>query len=380
MVDDVVPELPRREAFADVYRAADGQGRADGNDAADRVIERQAIVDAVALLGVHHRREGDHRSEHAVMVDVRRLGEAGRAAGVDVETAVVEGELRPLGWRDRIVGEVHHRLVDPRKPIGGSAVRPHMRAGGEEGGGGGEGVAELGRHDDVLRLGEIDAMGKHGAGQMRVEEGHHAAGTRDAEPDRREFRPVGHEQADHVALVHPIRRRPAGVAVGAGVVPGEGEGLAIGEERRPVAIAPRQLLGDVGKGALFVPRHGGDAGQRAQDAAHIGEVVADIPEKAHSQDPARLPVASLDEPDAMSEIDWKCDARVDASGLACPLPVLKARKALLGLAPGERLALAATDNMAAIDVPHFCNQAGHRLVASETTGDVLRFLIERRAE
>ena len=60
----------------------------------------------------------------------------------------------------------------------------------------------------------------------------------------------------------------------------------------------------------------------------------------------------------MSEIDWKCDARVDARGLACPLPVLKARKALLGLAPGQRLLLEATDEMAAIDVPHFCNEAG----------------------
>ena len=82
----------------------------------------------------------------------------------------------------------------------------------------------------------------------------------------------------------------------------------------------------------------------------------------------------------MSEIDWKCDAAVDATGLACPLPVLKARKALLGLAPGQRLLLAATDGMAAIDVPHFCNEAGHRLVASETNHSMLRFLIERTTE
>ena len=57
--------------------------------------------------------------------------------------------------------------------------------------------------------------------------------------------------------------------------------------------------------------------------------------------------------------------------------VLKARKALLGLEPGQRLLVEATDKMAVIDVPHFCNETGHRLVASETSGEVLRFLIER---
>ena len=79
----------------------------------------------------------------------------------------------------------------------------------------------------------------------------------------------------------------------------------------------------------------------------------------------------------MSEIDWRYDAKVDARGLACPLPALKARKALLHLAPGQRLLVEATDKMAAIDVPHFCGEAGHRLMAAEDRGEVLRFLIER---
>jgi tRNA 2-thiouridine synthesizing protein A len=87
--------------------------------------------------------------------------------------------------------------------------------------------------------------------------------------------------------------------------------------------------------------------------------------------------AKLFERGLMSEIDWRHDARVDARGLACPLPVLKARKALLRLAPGQRLLVDATDKMAAIDVPHFCGEAGHRLVATERGGEVLSFLIER---
>lgn len=68
---------------------------------------------------------------------------------------------------------------------------------------------------------------------------------------------------------------------------------------------------------------------------------------------------------------------IDTSGLACPLPVLKARKALLAMAPGERLALTATDPMAAIDIPHFCREAGHRLLDSSEGAGVLSFTIER---
>lgn len=50
---------------------------------------------------------------------------------------------------------------------------------------------------------------------------------------------------------------------------------------------------------------------------------------------------------------------VDAVGLLCPLPVLRARKALLGLPVGAVLTVLADDPMAVIDLPHFCAQAGH---------------------
>ena len=79
----------------------------------------------------------------------------------------------------------------------------------------------------------------------------------------------------------------------------------------------------------------------------------------------------------MTGATWDCDRRLDLRGLACPLPVLKARKALLGLAPGKRLLVEASDPLAAIDIPHFCNEAGHRLIATEKRGDTWVFLIER---
>ena len=68
---------------------------------------------------------------------------------------------------------------------------------------------------------------------------------------------------------------------------------------------------------------------------------------------------------------------LDTSGLLCPLPVLKARKVLLGMAAGERLLVIATDAMAAIDLPHFCAEAGHHVIARENDDGALRFLIER---
>jgi len=56
------------------------------------------------------------------------------------------------------------------------------------------------------------------------------------------------------------------------------------------------------------------------------------------------------------------DLDVDAVGLLCPLPVLKARKRLQGLQSGQVLRLQADDPAAVIDVPHFCNEAGHELL------------------
>lgn len=71
------------------------------------------------------------------------------------------------------------------------------------------------------------------------------------------------------------------------------------------------------------------------------------------------------------------DIEIDCAGLLCPLPVLKARKALAAMQPGQILRLTATDRMAAIDLPHFCTQAGHRFLAACEEGPVTAYLIAR---
>ncbi|HLI21246.1 MAG TPA: sulfurtransferase TusA family protein, partial [Stellaceae bacterium] len=53
---------------------------------------------------------------------------------------------------------------------------------------------------------------------------------------------------------------------------------------------------------------------------------------------------------------------VDTKGMKCPLPVLKARKALKGLAPGARMQVLATDPGAVDDFKHFCKTTGAKLV------------------
>jgi tRNA 2-thiouridine synthesizing protein A len=74
-------------------------------------------------------------------------------------------------------------------------------------------------------------------------------------------------------------------------------------------------------------------------------------------------------------MDW--DEEVDAAGLICPLPVLRAQKRLRGLPKGAVLRLVATDPASVVDVPHFCTEAGHELIGQAREADREVFLIRR---
>ena len=54
---------------------------------------------------------------------------------------------------------------------------------------------------------------------------------------------------------------------------------------------------------------------------------------------------------------------LDATGLLCPLPVLKLRKHLKSMDIGTLITVLADDPAAAIDIPHFCNETGNKLVS-----------------
>lgn len=66
---------------------------------------------------------------------------------------------------------------------------------------------------------------------------------------------------------------------------------------------------------------------------------------------------------------------LDLSGLKCPLPVLRTRKALLGLNPGDRLRVICTDPLAGIDVPNLIRELGDDLVEQEQNEKGITFLI-----
>ncbi len=68
---------------------------------------------------------------------------------------------------------------------------------------------------------------------------------------------------------------------------------------------------------------------------------------------------------------------LDAKGLRCPLPVLKARKALREVAPGGVLRVLATDPGAAKDFEHFCKTTGAELINCRDDGGTLVFDIRK---
>ena len=71
---------------------------------------------------------------------------------------------------------------------------------------------------------------------------------------------------------------------------------------------------------------------------------------------------------------------LDLRGLACPMPVLKANRALRDMPPGAKLRILATDRASVADFQSYCRETGHALIAFTDTAGVLSFMIRRRAE
>ena len=71
------------------------------------------------------------------------------------------------------------------------------------------------------------------------------------------------------------------------------------------------------------------------------------------------------------------DDILDATGLLCPLPVLKARKRLKAMPPGSVLKVLADDPAAIVDMPHFCAESGHALIEQSDEGGTQAYLIRK---
>ncbi|MBE7619096.1 sulfurtransferase TusA family protein [Gluconacetobacter entanii] len=71
---------------------------------------------------------------------------------------------------------------------------------------------------------------------------------------------------------------------------------------------------------------------------------------------------------------------LDARGLTCPLPVLKANRILRGMPGGGRLRVMATDRASVADFQTFCRETGHALIAFGEEGGTLSFVIRRKQD
>jgi tRNA 2-thiouridine synthesizing protein A len=73
------------------------------------------------------------------------------------------------------------------------------------------------------------------------------------------------------------------------------------------------------------------------------------------------------------------DRELDARGLECPLPILRTKKLLNGMAAGQVLRVVATDPGATRDFQAFCRQTGHELLQSTRSGPELVFVLRKKA-
>ena len=73
------------------------------------------------------------------------------------------------------------------------------------------------------------------------------------------------------------------------------------------------------------------------------------------------------------------DATLDAKGLNCPLPILKAKKAINDVASGGTLEILATDPGSVADFEAFCRTTGNELLESKEEGGVYTYLIKKGA-
>lgn len=72
------------------------------------------------------------------------------------------------------------------------------------------------------------------------------------------------------------------------------------------------------------------------------------------------------------------DKEVDARGLNCPLPILRAKKALADMQSGQLLKVVCTDKGSVRDFQAFTKQTGHALVEQQTVGEELIHILRRR--
>jgi tRNA 2-thiouridine synthesizing protein A len=71
------------------------------------------------------------------------------------------------------------------------------------------------------------------------------------------------------------------------------------------------------------------------------------------------------------------DVFLDCRGLVCPMPLVKARQALMVVEPGATICVLATDPASAQDFSSFAEATGHKLLKSEQSGEIFVYVLEK---
>jgi tRNA 2-thiouridine synthesizing protein A len=90
-----------------------------------------------------------------------------------------------------------------------------------------------------------------------------------------------------------------------------------------------------------------------------------------------MPVRLVDDACPLRHLPGMAQTKLDLTGLKCPLPALKTRKALKSLRPGDRLEVHCTDPLSMIDIPNLIRETGDRVEIMEQAERRIVFLIEK---
>jgi tRNA 2-thiouridine synthesizing protein A len=86
---------------------------------------------------------------------------------------------------------------------------------------------------------------------------------------------------------------------------------------------------------------------------------------------------SVDDESPFRHVGRMTTTKLDLTGLKCPLPALKTRKALKALKPGDFLEVHCTDPLSVIDIPNLIQETGDKVEISERAESRIVFLIEK---
>ena len=286
---------------------------------------------------------------------------------------------------DAIDGGIDHRIAGRPGALQPQARHPHAHPGDP----GARKQRELhaaeppARRQDCVRSGIAAARQDAFAGSYRHQRLRHA-GTRRHRIERRHRIGIGRKRiADLDGHGGGKRRR----RVGAGI---DGE---LGSHRPAVAQRDRRSRergrdddirrqgqavrgGKIGEARIHRHDLGVDAGEHVVERRQAGDSLRGFGLRDHRR--RHYYIARAGERRTSSTGNQMAEKTINLRGLKCPLPALRARKALTALAPGDLLVAECTDPLAAIDIPNLLNQTGDRLESSAQDGDVLVFRIRKR--